>query len=644
MSSTHDIFNVVIGTAGHIDHGKSSLVQRLTGIDPDRLPEEKDRGLTIDLGFAPWTLENGMRVGIVDVPGHERLIKNMVAGSTGIDLVLLVIAADDSVMPQTREHLTIMQILGLEHGVVAITKIDAVERDFVELVRDEVSEVLEGTFLEDAPIVEVSSITGEGFDELGAVLNRKIGELQPREEGGVFRMPVQRIFSPKGFGTVVTGIPVSGAVRVGEALEIVDLETKGRVRGIQAYKESADVARAGHSAAINISDVDYRKVRRGMVAAEPGYFSGATMLEATLSYLPDNRRPLIHQSEVRVHIGTAEVLGKVFLLEGKSLDAGAEAFVQYRLSEPVVTAPGDRYVLRLHSPMETLGGGEIIDRSRWRLKSGKQYVIEHLRTKKSAVGDTRKSLLNILGDEGNSVLGAKELSKRVGLPLDDVRGLLDDLTTSGDARESSRAGLYLSMERLAAAADDARELAARFFADNRLRLLMDKALLRERLKCHDVFLDDLLSSLAAAGDLEIRERGMLSWRDFGPQLDDAEKSICDAIRDATVAGGCSPPAPAELASDRGWNEATVTDLYGLLEERGELRRLADGVWFHREVLDDVRGKLRAFLEENGRMTAGEAKDILGSTRKFSIPLLEHLDREGFTIRKGDYRELRPSTD
>ena len=237
MTTNDDkIFNIVIGTAGHIDHGKSSMVQRLTGIDPDRLPEEKSRGLTIDLGFAPLTLQNGLRVGIVDVPGHERLIKNMVAGATGIDLVLLVIAADDGVMPQTREHLTIMQILGLNHGMVVITKIDAVEEEFLELVEEDVRETLEGTFLESSELVKVSSITGEGFEDLEKHLNTLVEKVRPREAGGIFRMPVQRVFSPKGFGTVVTGIPVSGTTQLGDTLEIFPLGEKGRVRGIQAYK------------------------------------------------------------------------------------------------------------------------------------------------------------------------------------------------------------------------------------------------------------------------------------------------------------------------------------------------------------------------------------------------------------------------
>ena len=363
------IFNVVIGTAGHIDHGKSTLVEKLTGIHPDRLPEEKARGLTIDLGFAPLTLKSGQRIGVIDVPGHEKLVKNMVAGATGIDLVLLVVAADDGVMPQTREHVSIMDLLGLTEGIVVLSKIDMVDSDLRELVKDDIQETLRGTFLENAPVVELSSVTGEGLDKLLDVIHARIAILKPKETSGIFRMPIQRVFSSKGFGTVVTGVPLRGTTVLGDTLEVVPLGKKGRVRGIHAYREATDMARAGHSSAINLTDVDYREVHRGMVLTQPGYFQGSTMFEASLKYLASNTRPLPHQTSIRLHLGTVEGLGKVYLLEKKTVEPGEEAYVQFRLDEPIVAAPGDRFVLRLHSPLETIGGGEILDQSRWRLKT-----------------------------------------------------------------------------------------------------------------------------------------------------------------------------------------------------------------------------------------------------------------------------------
>ena len=449
-TSDEKIFNIVIGTAGHIDHGKSTMVQRLTGIDPDRLPEEKSRGLTIDLGFAPLTLRNGMRVGIVDVPGHERLIKNMVAGATGIDLVLLVIAADDGVMPQTREHLTIMQILGLRHGMVVINKVDAVEPDFVELVEDEVRETLKGTFLEDSAVVKVSSITGDGFEELEEHLNTLVEKVRPRQVEGVFRMPVQRVFSPRGFGTVVTGIPVSGTAALGDTLEIVPLGEKGRVRGIQAYKEQAETARAGHSAAINLSDIDYRKVHRGMVLTQPGYFTGAKMFEARLHYLPGNHRVLKHQTTIRLNVRTAELIGRVYLLERKILEPGEESYVQFRFEEPVVAAPGDRFVLRLHSPMETIGGGEIIDSSKYRLKTGKDFILDTLRSKNDALADSRDFLLHQLNKAGFNAVSEADLARQAGLRNEDALQLLESLVEENLACRTSRGGQLLSAAQLQA--------------------------------------------------------------------------------------------------------------------------------------------------------------------------------------------------
>lgn len=638
-TSDEKIFNIVIGTAGHIDHGKSTMVQRLTGINPDRLPEEKSRGLTIDLGFAPLTLRNGMRVGIVDVPGHERLIKNMVAGATGIDLVLLVIAADDGVMPQTREHLTIMQILGLRHGMVVINKIDAVDADFIELVEDEVRETLKGTFLEDSTIVKVSSTTGEGFEDLEEHLNTLVEEVRPRQTGGIFRMPVQRVFSPRGFGTVVTGIPVSGTARLGDTLEIVPLGEKGRVRGIQAYKEQAETARAGHSAAINLSDIDYRQVNRGMVLTQPGYFTGSTMFEAHFHYLPDNHRVLKHQSTIRLHVGTAELIGKVYLLEGKILEPGQEGYVQFRFEEPVVAAPGDRYVLRLHSPMETIGGGEIIDSSKYRLKTGKDFIIDTLRSKNDALADSRDFLLHQLDKAGLNAVGEADLARQAGLTSEDALELLESLIEEGLACRATRGGQLLSTAQLQSGREAAAKVAAAYFEQNPRRRLLEKAVLRQKIGCSDVFLQEMIARMEADGEVQSARTGHLKWRDLGPRLSAEEEKTLEEISAACLEGGATPPSPGGLASERGWNPSQTTDLFNLLDEEGVLQKIADGIYFHRQAIEEIRRVMREYLEENEQITAGDAKNLIGSTRKYSIPLLEQLDREGFTVRKGDYRIL-----
>ncbi len=643
-TNAESIFNVVVGTAGHIDHGKSALVAQLTGVHPDRLPEEKERGLTIDLGFAPLTLASGLRVGVIDVPGHERLVKNMVAGATGIDLVILVVAADDGVMPQTEEHVAIMELLGLKHGIVAITKIDTVETDLRELVREDIQTSLSGSFLRDAPIVEVSSVTGEGIEELRALLNDELSRVKPRDTSGVFRMPVQRVFSARGFGTIVTGVPVQGETTIGATLEVSPLGAKGRVRGIHAYREATDKARAGHSAAINLTDVDYKQVRRGMVVAEPGYARSATMFEARLSYLLSCSRPLRHQAPIRLHVGTAEALGRVFLLERKEVQPGEETFVQFRLDEPVVAAGGDRFVLRSYSPAATIGGGEIVSHSRWRLKTGKQYVLTQLEEKASSVGDPRRSLLNLLKNSGLNCLTPKEISLSLGLLPGDVAELIKALIDSGEVRRSGRGDGHYSVEQMRLAAKKVTDHAASFFREHPRRLLLDKLHLRQALGASDAFLLDLLGFMTSAETLEEPTPGKLRFRGLEPQLSDEEAEIKAELAEAIAAGKFSPPDTQEIATARRWNVRVAEELAQLLEDEGELVRVGGGLLFHRRAIEAAKTALAEHLNEHGPMTAAEAKAVLQSTRKYCIPLLEYLDDVGFTARSGDTRHLRAPAD
>jgi len=636
------IINVVIGTAGHIDHGKSTLVERLTGVHPDRLPEEKARGLTIDLGFAPLKLKTGHRVGIIDVPGHERLVKNMVAGATGIDLVLLVVAADDGVMPQTREHLSIMQLLGLEQGIVVVTKTDLVDPDLLELVQEDLRETLRGTFLESAPVVQVSNTTHEGIDTLLETIHAKVALLKPKDTSGIFRMPIQRVFSAKGFGTVLTGVPMRGVASIGDALEVVPIGRKGRVRGIHAYKEATDIARAGHSSAINVTDIDYQEVHRGMVLTQPGYFHGSTMFEARLSYLATCRRPLVSQTAIRLHIGTAEALGKIYLLEKKSIEPGEESYVQFRLEESIVAAPGDRFVVRLHSPLETIGGGEILDQSRWRLKTGKSYVIDLLREKEEAVSDPKKFVANTIHAAGYEAAGEKDIALRCGLPFEDAHSLLEALVASKEILPSRRAGSYLSARRLKEAQAESLRAAEQYFRENPRKLLLDKLQLRQLLGAQDVFFQELMSGMEAEGVVSEAAAGKLRFRDFKPALKPEDAKVRAEILAALKGNLFAPPSASEIAVQVGRDEKAVTQLALLLEEEGEAVRLAEDVFLHHDALEEGRRRLREYLASHGSMTASDARTVLGSTRRYCIPLLELYDREGFTVRKGDLRELKPT--
>jgi selenocysteine-specific elongation factor len=640
VDGTQRIHNIIVGTAGHIDHGKTALIERLTGIDADRLPEEKQRGMTIDLGFARYEISGGRQVGIIDVPGHERFIKNMVAGATGIDIVLLVVAADDGVMPQTREHLEIMEILGLQNGIVVVTKRDLVDEELLELAMDDVRETIRGTFLENAPMVAVSSITGEGIDNLRPILNAMIEAVPRRKTEGLFRMPVQRVFSSKGFGTVLTGIPITGSAVPGETLEVLPLGETGRVRSIQAYMSVAEKAQAGQSSAVNISDVEYKRVSRGMVLATPGFFRSASMIEARLRYLPKSSRPLRHLTHVRFHCGTAEVLGQVYLLEGRVCEPGESMYVQIRLEEPIVTVAGDRFVLRLHSPMITIGGGEILDLSRWRLKRGKEFVIEGLQGKERALDSPRDSLLIRILDRGYDAFQESQLARDGGLSPEETSGILIEMRKNGQVFESSRAGLLISTQRFEEAQDVATTTAREFFRNHPRRLLMAKIALRQAVNAHDVFFQDLLVRLEADRKIRVVRGEYLQWAFHTPKLSQAESKFRKALAEALENAPFTPPRVDEVARGENFPADQAAAIAALLIEEGVAVKIADDVYLHQQAIDDARERLRAHLETSKQMTASEAREILQSSRKYVIPLLEFLDNEGFTIRRGDVRELR----
>jgi selenocysteine-specific elongation factor len=453
-------------------------------------------------------------------------------------------------------------------------------------------------------------------------------------------MPIQRVFSSRGFGTVVTGIPVGGQASVGDALEVVPLGKKGRVRGLHAYGEVTDLVRARHSSAVNITDIDYREVHRGMVLTQPGYFRSATMFEASFHYLPLNRRPLLHQAPVRVHVGTAEILGRVYLLEKKTLDPGEHSFVQFRLEAPLVAAPGDRYVVRAYSPLSTLGGGEILDRSRWRLKTGKGYVIDQLQEKADAVKDLNKFVTTATYSQGYDATTEADLARRVGLPPQELKTCVGELEGTGALCRSGRGGLILSQARLDEARSEVLRFAEQRFNESPRSRYLEQALLRQRLSAHEAFFQHLIQGLQQEGVITDTRDGRLAFRDYGPRLSATEATLKDDLTRALEGGGLSPPSPAELAATNDWSSDVTEELARLLVDEGEIVQLAEGVYLHRRSLEKARSAIQTHLESQGSMTASEAKNLLGSTRKYVIPLLEALDREGFTIRRGDVRELK----
>jgi len=634
-----EIQPIVIGTAGHIDHGKSSLVEALTRIDPDLLKEEQERGLTIDLGFAPLELEDGRLVGIVDVPGHERFVRNMVAGATGIDLVLLVVAADDGVMPQTREHLDITLLCGVTRGLVALTKVDVVDAELAELAADDVRELLAGTPLADAPILPVSSVTGEGIDALRAQLSALALEVEPRAADGVFRMPIQRVFSKPGFGTVVTGIPVAGQVAVGDAIEILPAGVRGKVRGIQAYGHRAERARAGHSTALNVSDVERTQVRRGCVAAAPGVFGGARMLGARLEVVASAQRAVGNRMPVRLHVGTADVPGEVILLDAAELAPGETGLVQLRLDEPVVCAPGDRFVLRRLSPAETLGGGVVLEESRFRLKRFKGFVLEELSHQEESLATPAGLVESVLARSGERLVAVEELVRSAKLPADEVRASLDALAGERRALQLA-AGRWIHADRLDAALAKLCGAIDAWLERHPLRSVVDVRELRSEAKLDAAFAGALLEVAAERGEVALEGGGRVRRTGRTVELDPAQAELRDALLAKLAEDPFQPPTAAELAASVGAAEGAAEALLEHLVDQGELVHVGGGLFLQVGAIERARAAITASFERHGHLEIPELRDELRTTRKYLIPLLEHFDAVGFTIRQGAHRVLR----
>ena len=634
-----EIQPIVIGTAGHIDHGKSTLVRALTGIDPDRLKEEKERGLTIDLGFAPLELPDGRIVGMVDVPGHERFIRNMAAGASGIDLVCLVVAADDGVMPQTREHLLIMELLGVKRGLIALTKIDMVEQDLVDLAEEDIRDAVQGTFLDGAEILRVSAPTGQGLEELKQALFRHADEAQPRSAEGIFRMPVQRVFSKRGFGTVVTGIPLSGEVSLGDSLEILPGNVRGKVRGLNAYREDTDRIRAGHSSAINFSDVDQKAVERGFVVATPGYFTPLRMVAARVQAISSLGRPLTNRMQVRVHAGTADPHGELILLDREEILPGESGIVQLRLSQPIVCAPGDRFVLRLLSPVITLGGGTILEESRYRLKRFKGFILEELSRQEESLASPAALLESLLVRFGDELVPTDELAKSLKCSKEETRSLLEGLQEEQRAH-SPKQDRWIHVDRLQTCLGTLRACMEAYFSEEAHRSVVDVLELRRRTSFEPAFLSMLLSEEEARGALEVLPGGKIRPSGRELELEPAVRALAETVETRFAEARFQPPSIPELAQQASTAPKDIDQVLEILVDAGRIERLGGGLFLARPVADEAREAITQNCQRNGKLEIPELRDRLGTTRKFLIPILEYFDTVGLTIRQGGHRVLK----
>ncbi len=633
---------VILGTAGHIDHGKTTLVKALTGIDTDRLKEEKQRGITIELGFAHLELPSGVRLGIVDVPGHERFIKNMVAGASGVDLVALVIAADEGVMPQTREHLEICALLGVKAGIVVLTKKDLVEEDWLELVKEDVAEALKGTFLEGAPMVAVSAVTGEGLSELIKVLDELVARVPDRPAQGPFRLPVDRVFIIKGFGTVVTGTALSGKLQVGDEVVVYPKGLTSRVRRIQVHGQDRDQAEAGLRTALNLQGVEKEEVERGHVVAHPGVLQPSYILDLDLHYLSSAPKPLLHNTRVRFHIGTSELLGRIVLLGQDKVEPGQRALAQIRLESPVVCWRGDHFVIRSYSPMVTIGGGVVLDPLARRRKRSQRHQIEEMKLLRD--GSLEDIVLYHLDRAGVLGLSEDKLALRLSVFGQALADLLDRLSQQGKVKRVLVEGrpLYLSQKIYQRLKEEICKRLAKFHEKFPLRPGLAKEDLRQRLPSGldtRVF-EKMLEELEAKGKI-VREKELVRLATHKIVLAEDLEHLKRDLEEAFRREGFQPRDKDEILAQFRDNPALTLEIYQLLLKQGRLIRIKENLVYHAEVIEEIKRRVRKFFKDHQEMAVGDFRKILdGASRKYLIPLLEYLDRERFTMRLGDKRVLR----
>lgn len=632
--------SLVLGTAGHIDHGKSSLIHALTGTDPDRLKEEKDRGITIELGFARLDLPSGRSMGVVDVPGHEKFVRQMVAGATGVDVVLLVVAADDGIMPQTREHLAIIDLLGIERGVVALTKSDLVDAEWVELVAADVSALLERTSLAGSPVVPVSAKTGAGLPQLLEALDTVAEKTQTRHAKLPMRLPVDRVFTIAGAGTVVTGTMWSGTAARDDAVEIYPSGVLGRVRGVQVHGAAVDEAHAGQRVAVNLAGVERDQIARGDIVAAPGTLTVTDRFDARFTYLglPGDDRAFETGARVHVHHGTREVLGRVLLMNGvETLAPGEQAFAQVRLEEPLAPRYDDRFIVRSYSPVYTIGGGTVLDAlppRRTVLKSHERDLLEAL-----LAHDLSSAGAGLLKSRGLPMTSA-EVAAALGVPRAQVadelnKAKLERLKVAGETAFIAPE----SLDALVAAIE--REL-VEFHADEPRSTGIATAALRDRVdrrlapKAFDAVLE-----VAIVKGVAVAERGQVRHPKAAVSALAQEADARAKLAPLVDAEGLAPSTVGELAAHAGVDVAVARRVLGAMAAQGAVVRVSSDMHFSARAIDDAKSRLVEYLSERpAGAAASELRDALGVSRKYAIPLLEYFDAQGVTKRDGDARVLR----
>jgi selenocysteine-specific elongation factor len=628
--------SIIVGTAGHIDHGKTALVKALTGIDADRLEEEKRRGITIDLGFAHMDLPtpNGetLRLGFVDVPGHERFVRNMLAGVGGIDLVLLVIAADEAIKPQTREHFDILKLLGVQRGITVLTKSDAVDEESLDVVRLEVEEFLRGTFLDNPKsIVAVSSLTGAGLDELKRAMVAAAGEVQPRDSHAIARLPIDRVFTMRGFGTVVTGTLVAGTIRREDEMEVFPTGRRVRVRGTQVHGQTAEAAVAGQRTALNLAGTSAEDLSRGMTLAPPATFEATRRADVRLRLLSSAPRPLKDRARVHFHSYTMETVAEVVLQGTKQIAQGEEAFARLKLPEAALLLPGDRFIIRQFSPVVTIGGGVVLDAAPIPRMPGHADFLKTL-----ASGDAEAILRARIARRHHEGISMSRLVAETGWAKNVIETQMAQALRTGHV---VRAGeLFLDSPALEALKSHIMGMAADFHKNNPLVGGISKEELRAQVDASPEVFETAAVMLVREKKLEL-VGDLVRLPGHGVAMRDEEVESKKKIEDAFASAGLKVPALQEVIASLKVDKARAHKIVTLLLRDKVLIKVSDELVFHRGALEELRRQMAAYKMQSAKIDVAKFKELTGVTRKYAIPLLEYLDRERVTRRVGDIREI-----
>ena len=626
--------NIIIGTAGHVDHGKTALIKALTGIETDRIKEEKKRGITIELGFAYLDLPDGEKAGIIDVPGHEKFVKNMLAGAGGIDLALLVVAADEGFMPQTREHLGILSLLNISEGIIVVTKKDMVDEDWLEIVCDEVRQEVQGTFLENAQIIPVSSYTGEGIEQLRQAIFTMIDQkTQIKNLDVPFRIPVDRIFSVEGFGTVITGTLIEGTMKVGDPVTVYPSRIESRIRNLQVHSQDVQEAYAGQRVAVNLAGLKKTDLNKGDVIAVPDSMHTTMMIDIHLTVLKDCDREIRNATRLHLYHGARDILCKIVLLDRDSVGAGESCYAQLRLEEEIAVKTGDRFVLRFYSPVETIGGGVILDSNPFKHKRNDAVVLESLKLKEG--GSDREKISAALRDYSARFETLDFLQIQTGIPKEQFEQQINKLIKDKVAFRVSD-NVVIHTDYLNRLKDSAVKLLESYHKENPLREGMKKDEFRNKLiKYEDISVVDKITDSLVNRKVLKYVNNCVALADFEVQQDNNQQEIENAF----LQGGFSPESPDQIAA-RFPKVKNFKQVLESLVNTGKLVRVEEKILLHADFYNKALTLAKEHVDQNGQITLAEMRDLMGASRKFAVAVLEYWDKRGITKKVGDARTFK----